>query len=82
MHAAVIAASDPIVNWFHEGNQLTQSVKYMQKYSGNATTGEFCLLAVLYFRITWDHLSCRICHQQKSRTNRTNTLFVVWVRVN
>ncbi|XP_067930808.1 twitchin-like [Watersipora subatra] len=33
-HAAVIAASDPIVNWYFGDVQLTQSVKYMQKYSG------------------------------------------------
>lgn len=34
LHASIIAASDPIVNWYYDGEQLTQSLKHMQKYSG------------------------------------------------
>lgn len=35
-NAAVVAASDPLVNWYFGDVHLTQSLKYMQKYSGKA----------------------------------------------
>ncbi|XP_023931299.1 twitchin isoform X3 [Lingula anatina] len=31
----VIAASEPTISWYFEGSMLSQSVKYMQKYSGH-----------------------------------------------
>lgn len=34
LHAAIMSASDPIVTWYHNDVQLSQSVKHMQKYQG------------------------------------------------
>jgi len=33
--AVIFATSDPVVTWYHNDVQLTQSAKYMQKYSGS-----------------------------------------------
>jgi len=37
LHAAIQSTSDPIVTWYHNDVQLSQSVKHMQKYQGLLT---------------------------------------------
>ncbi|XP_067934437.1 twitchin-like [Watersipora subatra] len=34
LHATILSSSDPIVTWYHNEVQLSQSVKHMQRYQG------------------------------------------------
>ena len=42
LHAAILSTSDPIVTWYHNEVQLSQSVKHMQRYQGGLELSYLC----------------------------------------
>ena len=50
LHAAILSTSDPVVTWYHNDVQLSQSLKHMQRYQGRLSLSDVKFNKKSFFR--------------------------------